>query len=538
MVSVIGLAPGWSAETVTFAYGALERSIAIRDLEIYVQEGRITPELQSYARYFARQNVEQVRTLLNQPADLDLLAVDRFLYTAQGEYLLNIVGDIIRTASRLNGFSALRGALILSAADTQEGLTLLNIMRRFPSQTIRVDLAKGLAIAREVDRAVYQSKTAITGVEQAANAALSQPPPELIPQLTLATQPGPYTAERLVLQNTTIPADIYLPLSPASRLPLRPAIVISHGLGSDSTSYAYLAEHLVSYGFVVISVEHPGSSAEQIKALLAGRAADVVPDSEFIQRPEKISRLLDELEKRARTDPKLWGRINFQQIGILGQSFGGYTSLALAGAPLDFSELQANCPPQVFSLNVSLLLQCQAEKLQQPGESRLSLADDRIQAAIAINPITSVLFGPASLGQIRIPVMIVAGGADTVAPALPEQIIPFSWLTTAHKYLLMMSNGTHFSTIGPSETNSEAFTLPNAILGPPPSIAQDYLKAMSLAFFETYLDNNANYQVLLSSDAAHQLSQAEIPLSLIQATPTALGDESNIQPRQNLAAEQ
>ncbi|NEP16481.1 MAG: alpha/beta hydrolase [Leptolyngbya sp. SIO4C1] len=510
--------PSWSAERITFSYGPLERSIEIEDLEIYAKEGYLTPELQAYARYFSADDLEQFRSILTEQADIGVQVVDRFLYTSQGEYLLEIAGDLIQTGARLNGSRALRGSLILSAADPDEGLTLLNMLKRFSSPTIRVNIAKGIEIAREVDRAVYQADTVMEIVEeQAMVESTKAAKPDLSGLLSEALKPGPYSVNDPITLKAQFsqPFDLYIPNLPSQRF-ARPAVVISHGLGGDRTSYAYLARHLTSHGFVVINVEHPGSSAAQVNNLLAGRAADVIPDAEFIRRPTDISDILDTLEKRARTDPKLRGLIDFERVGVLGQSFGGYTSLALAGAPLDFASIVAQCTPKTFSLNLSLLLQCQATEIANPNLLTRDLSDDRIKAAIAISPISSVLFGENSLSQVDVPMLVMASSADTVAPALPEQIVPFTWLGAPEKYLVLLRNGTHFSTIGLTATGSETFDLPEPLLGPDIAIAQDYVRALSLAFFEVHLADNSNFSALLTSNAAAQLSQSEMPLSLVR----------------------
>lgn len=531
--AVLIAVPSQAAERVTFSYGAIERSVSVESLAIYANEGRLTEELRPYTRYFDDDTLVQIRALLTERLDFDVVAVAQFLYTDQGEYLLAQAGDIVRTGSRLPGDRALRGALILAAAEGIGGLSVLNVLRYFPTESLRIDLSKGLVIARQINQTLSQSEAALQLVEQLAAEQVAQevaqnpvPEPEpavVSPLLTgqLIPQIGPYSVERrsYFLKASQAPVDVYLPAfeSPQSPLLARPAIVISHGLGSDRTSYGYLAQYLTSYGFVVINVEHPGSSAVQIQSLLTGRATQVVPDDEFVRRPVMISALLDELEQRSRQDLKLASLIDFQQIGVIGQSFGAYTALALAGAPINFGLLQMDCPPADFSINLSLLLQCQALAVAPADLGSQDLSDSRVKAAIAVNPISSQLFGEASLSQIQIPTMLIAGSADTIAPALPEQIEPFSWLTTPDRYLLLMQGATHFSTIGPTETGSEAFLLPPTVLGPAPPVAQAYLQVMSLAFFETYLDNRLDYQALLTSRFAARLSQPDIPLSLIRA---------------------
>ncbi|NEO20295.1 alpha/beta fold hydrolase, partial [Moorena sp. SIO4A5] len=278
----------------------------------------------------------------------------------------------------------------------------------------------------------------------------------------------------------------------------------SHGLGSERKTFEYLARHLASHGFAVAVPEHPGSNADQIQALLTGLAKEAAPPSEFINRPLDIKFLLDELES------SFQGQLNLQQVGVLGQSFGGYTSLALAGAEINFEQLQQDCAPlNQDTLNISLLLQCRAFDLP-PQDYQLS--DQRIKGAIAINPITSTVLGKSQLSPIQVPLMVVAGSDDTIAPALPEQIQPFTWLTTLQKYLVLLRRGTHFSTLAPSPDD---VPLPEAVLGPDPTIAQEYMKALSLAFFQTYIAGKSEYQAYLSAAYAQSLSKELMPLSLV-----------------------
>ena len=127
---------------------------------------------------------------------------------------------------------------------------------------------------------------------------------------------------------------------------------------------------------------------------------------------------------------------------------------------------------------------------------------------------------------------MVSSGADTVAPALQEQLVPFTWLTQPERYLLLMRQGTHFSTIAVTETGSEAFDLPSEIIGPDPELAQTYLAASSLAFLTTHLVGETTYQALLSADGIAQLNQDPIKLSLVQSlTGPALADQLGGPPR-------
>ncbi|MGB3294282.1 MAG: alpha/beta fold hydrolase [Phormidesmis sp.] len=521
-LSPVAVKPGQAAERIVFSLGAIERSISVESLEIYAEEGRITAELAPYLTDLDESALEQGRSLLSQRADLDVTAVAQFAYTPQGDFLLEQIGQVFRTGARLPGGKGLRGAAILAAADEAEGLTILNVIRHFPTPVLRVDISRGLAVVQQASNALSLSSSALSLVEQLSLEKATEPFPSGVSAAELnrlVTRPGPFSARRISmrLKSSVKPVDIYLPQSRMEAfeegLSGRPAVIISHGLGSDRTSYAYLAQFLAEHGFAVIAVEHPGSSAEQLDALISGRTSQVVPDEEFVSRPLLISQVLNDLEAKALSDKNLDG-INFNNIGVIGQSFGGYTALAVAGAPLNLKSLREVCPPS-FSVDISLLLQCQATTLVSPERTSIDFYDPRIQAVVAINPITSAIFGPESLAEVPVPVLMIAGSADTVAPALPEQIVPFTWLPEGDRYLLLMEGATHFSTIG--VTGAETFGLPPEIIGPSPEIAQRYTQVMSLAFLSSYLNQDSRYQPVLSSAFTTRLSRPEMPLSFISS---------------------
>ncbi|HLO83960.1 MAG TPA: alpha/beta hydrolase, partial [Nostocaceae cyanobacterium] len=506
LLPLLNVEPVLSAERIKFNYGLLEESIPISSLETYAKTGKVDDNLTAYRRYIGQNELTQLRTALTTPIPLTQVEVSQFLYTPIGERLLERLGKVIQTESRLSGFYAIRAALILSAAEPKN-FTLLNVLRKFPTKAISINLNESLAIVNTLQNAVNQTQNAVALINQQAQKELTtDSAPNLV--VTDLGKPGSFRFFKQTItlndisRNRNFPADIYLPVSQTPR----PIIVISHGLGSDRTSFAYLAEHLASYGYVVAVPEHPGSNSKQLQALLAGIADRVTNPREFIDRPLDIKFLLDELTRLSKSNPTFQGRLNLEQIGVVGQSFGGYTALALAGAEINFEQLTANCPALEDTLNISLLLQCLAVNLPT---TQYNLSDARIKAAIAINPVDSGIFGQAGLSQIKIPLMIVSGSADTVAPALPEQIQPFTWLTTPNKYLALINGGTHFSTI--AESADAVVPVPTPIIGSSPALARRYVKALSVPFFQTYVTQQSSYLPYLSTDYVNTISQQPLP---------------------------
>ena len=526
--AVCTAAPALGAERIYVTYGPVEVSVPIESLALFAKEGKIDSNLDGFAQYANESQLAEIRSALQGKAEISQVTIAQFLYTPQGEVLLRRLGRLIQTKARQPGFYAIRAALILAASDP-EGLTIVNVLRKFPTYGIRIDLARGLGIANELTSLINRSNQTIAGVAQLSEgqAALQ---PTIPPAVRLQPQlPGPYTWKKSSVTLTspnrdrTFNMDIYLPQR--SRQPA-PVVVISHGLGSDRIAFQYLAKHLASYGFAVAVPEHPGSNAQQIQNLVTGRTNELAEPAEFINRPLDIKDLLDYLTKLSTTDPAYQGQLDLQRVGVIGQSFGGYTALALAGAGINFAQLENDCQLENETWNLSLLLQCRARGLER---NQYNFSDPRIKAAIAINPIVSSILGETNLSQIKIPVMLIAGSADTVAPALLEQIQPFTWLTSPNKYLVLMNNGTHFSTI--EESPQSLFLPPAEAIGPEPALARRYVSGLSLAFMESFLNNKSNFRPYLQPSYALSISEDTLGLRILRSlTPQQLQQFSSGSP--------
>ncbi len=541
MVPLAIAQPGHAAERIYVTYNILERSISVEALANYAKHSIMDEDLSVYAQYADPKMLKDLQAVLLSKAEIKPVTIAQFLYSPQGEAALGRLGQVIQPESRISGSKAIRAALILAATEP-EGLTLLNFLQKFPSKGIRIDVERSVSIVSEFDSLLKQTTRATKAITDAADAEMATDTP-LRPDQPDLRKPGSYKfrVQTITLNdpgrgidgtsNSASPAiaeiakgrvykvDIYLPTFSKPAAPKSvPVVVISHGLGSDRTSFVYLAKHLASHGFAVLVPEHPGSDSRHMEALLQGVASEISDPSEFANRPLDISYLLDYLERQAPANPD-YQTLNLKQVGVIGQSFGGYTALALAGAPISFQELQKNCRDLENTFNISLLLQCRAEQLAQPGQTtRTDFRDPRIQAAIALNPITSAVMGSENLAQIKIPTMILGGSADTVAPALFEQVKPFTALTTENKYLVLLNPGTHFSVIGDSDaTGSGAVNLPPEIIGPSPATARTYTNALALAFFQTYIANKPSYRDYLTSSYARSISNAEIRMDLVRS---------------------
>ncbi|MDB9303928.1 alpha/beta hydrolase [Nodularia spumigena CS-591/12] len=511
-----------AAERIYATFSAIERSISVTALEKYAEDGIINKELAFYQQYLPTKQFQELQGVLLTPVKVSPDVASQFLYTPEGEFLLHRLAQVIQPESRQaqGGFHALRSALISATAEPG-GLTLLNLLRKYPYSSIHIDLRRSFAIVRELEKVINQTQRAIAAVTKQSNieAATIAKPLNLL-QLADLRNPGQFHSQKHTLRffdskrDRLLLTDVYIPhvQTPA------PVIVISHGLGTDSSNFEYLATHLASHGLAVVVPNHPGSSAKQLQTSLHKQTSQVIEPDEFIDQPLDIKYVLNQLEKINQSDSRFQNRLNLQQVGIFGQSLGGYTALALAGAKINFQQLAQNCTPEVLqkSWNMSLLFQCSALELSHNPNQDYNLQDHRIKAAIAVNPITSSIFGKAGLNQIKIPIMIVSSSADTVAPALYEQIQPFSCLTNSQKYLVMLLGGTHFSTIGDGNPGSQQVSLPTDLVGDA-SQAREYMNVLSLPFFQTYVSGNSQYLPYLNAAYTNTISHKSLGLSLVQS---------------------
>ncbi|WP_404790993.1 alpha/beta hydrolase [Altericista sp. CCNU0014] len=496
-----------AAERVHATYGFIEITLPVSDLEVYAQEGRLSPTLKTYSKFLKPAQLADLREALKKRIELSPDVISQFLYTPTGEKMLERASTLVKAKSQVSSLQALRSAMILASTDPQ-GLTVLSLMRNYPDSGIQLDVAQGIEVFQSIRKLVQQTNTSISLVQQRSDRMAMSSPAARPAELLNLRKSGPYAWDVIPLTLTDkrprrvqlsgppreFAADAYVPnLVRSAPMPIA---VISHGLGSGRTAFKYFAEHLASHGFVVAVPEHPGSSDRQISALLDGKADDVSNPKEFIDRPLDVSYLLDELSRLNQTDERLKGRLDLDRVGVMGQSFGGYTALALVGAKINFESLQKGCDRSFSqSLNLSLLLQCQAQQLPKQD---YAFKDPRVKAAIAVNPSASTVFGLDGFKGVQAPVMLISGTADSITPPLAEQIEPFTWLPDIEKHLILIDGATHFSTIDRLQPTERAFVTPKELIGRTPEVARIYMRALGLAFFQAYVKKQPHAAAFLN----------------------------------------
>jgi len=213
-----------------------------------------------------------------------------------------------------------------------------------------------------------------------------------------------------------IPVKIYYPKESVGRLPV---ILFSHGLGGSREGYEYLGLHWAGCGYVSVHLQHLGSDdsvwkgkepAEIMKALTAA-AANL---KNAADRPRDVSFAIDRLtELDGDAAFPLKGRLDLNRIGVAGHSFGGFTSMAIAGQ--DFGGVK--------------------------------MEDPRVKAVIEMSaPVARPSQREHAYAKITVPVFHMTGTRDDSPigeTKASERRIPFDLMNAAETCLLVFKDGDH-----------------------------------------------------------------------------------------------
>ncbi len=243
-----------------------------------------------------------------------------------------------------------------------------------------------------------------------------------------------------------------------------PIVLFSHGYLGGADQSIFITENLARMGYVVVAPEHADAGKNAAKGGVASLDFGVPgpwPERKFFDRKEDLSAALDELQAR-NADPKspFYGSLDFDRVGALGHSLGGYTVLGLAGA-------------------------------------RESWRDTRIRAVVGLSPYVAPLGRPTSKLSIAVPVALQGGGLDIgVTPTLPA----FYEALPAPKLYLVLRAENHLGWTNLASAGTDTVT---AVRRGNPR----WIVGYTVAFFDQYLKGEDRSAVLTRRNRALQSIQ-------------------------------
>lgn len=317
----------------------------------------------------------------------------------------------------------------------------------------------------------------------------------LLPLAALAEQPkrsddlaadGPLKVEVVAFADLTdakragrkVPIKVH---APADGGPY-PVVVFSHGAGGDWDVHHAQARHLASHGFVVLCLEHVGSNRERMtKGLRLAQNLDaMIHDAdEVMARPRDVSFALDRAAEWNASHPRLRGRMDLARVGIVGHSFGAFTTMVTCGMRPALDWLRPTVPPG---------------KGLGP-----SLADPRIRCGVALSPqgVGEPFFLAASFGSLKVPLLGISGTKDRQQSGLPAENRREAfalWPKGPHRFV-WIANAKHLDFV--DSTGADRKALPSSSRDD----VQPITRAATLMFLEAHLKPASTGVVIELSEA-------------------------------------
>ncbi len=214
-----------------------------------------------------------------------------------------------------------------------------------------------------------------------------------------------------------------------------PLVAFSHGNQGMRQQSVFLTEALAKHGYVVIAPDHVGNTYSDYDAKLIGAMV--------VWRPLDLRAAIDRALKAEAGDPAWFaGLVDPQHIAVSGHSFGGYTALAVAGAPVDVPK---SLLPDCSLPGASTEATCTAMALA--GTLPWKFGDPRVSLVIPLahcGQLPGFGFVLPLLGDLKMPAILQAATGDTTC-TLTEQALPAYNAWGGPKALVTMQGGNHFS---------------------------------------------------------------------------------------------
>ena len=297
----------------------------------------------------------------------------------------------------------------------------------------------------------------------------------------------------------------------SARLPL---VVLSHGLGGSADQFGWLAPALARRGYLVLGVNHPGNNSLEPYtaegALLWGERARDLSDA--------IDGLL--------SDPTYGPHVDIGRIGAVGYSLGSETVLALAGAQVDQQRFFDFClqhrdaptcgmPSGSIARTPEELLaavrRSSADALSHENESH---RDARIRAVFVMAPPLGEAYSADSFAYVNVPVTLVAGTADTLAPPASNAERFAGWLPGAK--IAELPGAGHYTFL--DTCTAAGVSVAPQFCQDPPSVNRDAVHVKTTDMLLSFLDRTLRAPVTATAVQAPVSTAGSKPAATVRAT--------------------
>ena len=374
----------------------------------------------------------QMLQLFRQPLPIQAPAVANNLV---GTPMLNQVLLMLSSLGKVDGLPKQVDNQVIeqafqTAAASPEGLTLVDVLKALPGQTVSVNMQQFI---NALTRLMLQQSNGVALVRQLPAASVGGP----------LAKPGSRVVQRseqtLSVRHRPQPLPVVV-IAPISNGNGR-LVTISHGLWDAPASFEGWGRHLASHGFTVALPRHIDSDSYQQREMLEGAAPPPTPE-QLRLRPLDVSSVIDGAGDGRL---KLPAPVRTDSVAALGQSWGATTVLQLAGIRPSAARLKRHCETADDpSRNISWVLQCSFVQ----SADKASAPDPRVTTVAAVSPMLSLLFDHGASKGLAAQTLVVSGSRDWVVPSGPEALRPVKTalsLGVQGSRLVLANGGDHFN---------------------------------------------------------------------------------------------
>ena len=395
-----------AAERLEVSIEGVVLPVEVDDLRAWVtSKGRVRTELGSWMQLLDEESRTGLMQLLQAPVLTRSSFGEQVLRSWSAGSLLDAIGDVVRLmdGDRINSDVVLMTLEQLLKKRSQ--VSTLDLLEALPGQELRLDLDALVLAASRWRLQLKRHQALMTGLSRPKAVARFMTPSPSASEVQGRSVQLPVTHRSRPLE-----LRIWTPSTPrADRL----WVALMPGLGGSPDHLKWLARHLAAAGWPVLLLEHPGSDAAAVQALLEGRESF---DGARALKDRQLDLEAVLLAQRQQRIP-----LKGERVVLAGHSMGALTALVASGQTPQ-NGMDQRCRKALVDLpltNLSRLLQCElAERgVLQPRSATVSPA-----AVVGLNSLGSVIWPVGSSEPSLMPLLLVGGTLDLITPPLDEQI--------------------------------------------------------------------------------------------------------------------
>ena len=476
MLVALSPRPARTAAELVVRFDGMDLPFSIDDLGHWLSDEKDgSSELGIWLNLLEEDSRQGVIELLQAPLINDRSMARQILNSWAGRRLLDQVSDLVLVDDDATGQTV--QVTLESLLDQRAQVTTFDLLQALPAKRVRLDLDALLPVASSWRRQLQRQQDLVKNL----NRQPVSPASESSDPVFESDSAPDRALQRLTLsvdhRDRPLQIQLWHPLS-ADGPERSHWLVLMPGLGGSPDHFRWLGRGLSRHGWPVLVLEHPGSDALAVQALLEGRRPP--PGAEVL--PERLRDLDAVLAARERGAFELPGH----RLVLGGHSLGALTALLAAGAGPE-AGLGRRCGQDLDDLpisNLSRLLQCQIEDVSLP-EVR---PPEQLAGVVGLNSFGSLLWPRRIPLPEDVAVFLSGGTLDLITPPLSEQLgllrsLPANPVTRA----VLVEGASHFSPVrvegqSGSGQGEDVFQLGEELVGVQPLRVQAQLESEIVRF--------------------------------------------------------